>query len=230
MIPLPPEQREEIAQAAKELLEQRAKLAKGLADDYTTYFDRLNDVTSKQQELATQSDVLRQELNEALLWVQATPPMQPRDIEEAGQALIWLADGFKSPGLRREFWQSLTNRPLLVVLAGLAILALVAGRRTAKETLRELGQTAARSYLVPFSTTFRAFVLTIVLAVLWPTVVACLGWCLYSNLAAAAITRGVGAGLLTSATVYLALEFTRQLLGSGGLAEAHFRWDAGESA
>ena len=63
-------------------------------------------------------------------------------------------------------------------------------------------------------------------AVGWPGLMWYFGWRLNSAAEASALCKALGAGLLATARVFLALELLRQTCAAGGLGEAHFGWSA----
>ncbi len=66
--------------------------------------------------------------------------------------------------------------------------------------------------------------LTALVSLLWPGLLAFLGWRLGSSLFADDFSRAVSAALLTTATIFLSFEFLRQVSRPNGLADVHFDW------
>ena len=69
-------------------------------------------------------------------------------------------------------------------------------------------------------------VLTALISILWPTVLAFLGWRLMAPATASLHAQNIAYGLRMTALLFLSLELLRQICRRKGLAEAHFGWPA----
>lgn len=218
------QERDQLTEAFRVLLGRQRDLLKDLEDDYTAYFNLLNELNAKEQELLTTSKTVERLVEEHLLWVRAHGIFRWENLRRAGEALTWLTLLKNWEGVGRDAWQALKTRFLLCISSFLLFIGLAIGHHSFYRKLRLLGEEAAKSTLIPFRTSLWALWLTILLTMLWPSLVFGLGWSLYSSLDATEFTRAVGAGMLLSGGVYIALELTRRLLSPHGLAESHFRW------
>lgn len=217
-------QRESLTSSAEQLFTQRRQLLHDLEVDYTTYFNELNELNAAQQQLLTLSLDVNESADTNLMWIRANDTYTWSDFTECGAVLRWvcLPENWRQVG--NDAWAAINASPVLCIASVVLFIALAIGRKTFKAALGELGVEAAKSYLVPFSTTVKALAYTILLTLLWPSLIFSLGFCLYQYMGAAEFSRAVGRGLIASAEVCLLLELTRRLLGKDGLAESHFKW------
>ena len=209
---------------AKRLYSQRQQLLRDLDRDYTNYLSLLKSLNLQQQQLRAKTRRVKKLIDEHLMWVQGNGVYSTEDLQQVPQAAAWMLqrDNWRQVG--DDAWKALRLRPIFCVASLLLFVILAVSRRSLQRRLKSLGDEAASSYLAPFTVTLKALGVTFLLTWLWPSLVLGLGWCLYFSFGAAPFTRAVGAGLIISATVYVALELTRRLLSRKGLAEAHFRW------
>jgi potassium efflux system protein len=221
-----PEQKTAIGDAAQELYTQQRTLLQDLESDTTAYFNLLNDLNAFENRLLNTSLRLESMVDDHLMWVRGCGPFRWENLKASGMALGWLFNTDNWRQVLRDSRSVSEHRPLPVIGWLVLFVILIVSRRASSQRLQELGRMASTSYLVPFRITVQAAGFTILLAIIWPTLVFGLGHCLYSDLEAADFSRGVGVGLITAAEVFLVLELTRRLLARGGLAEAHFRWNA----
>jgi potassium efflux system protein len=218
------QQRAELTNTARELLQQRRQLLNDLQADYTSYFSSMMTLSGKQEELIDATEKTLEILDHDMLWQQAMGPITVARIRTGADAIETLFDVKKWNHVGRDWIAAVENDPLRTGLGCVLFLVLLATRGRTRRELRRLGELAGASYLVPYHTTLKALGLTIVLTLLWPAMVFAVGWCLYAELAAPEQSRAVGAGLLYMSVTYMSLEFWRVLCSRGGLAEAHFRW------
>ena len=214
----------EFKESSMALLTTQRELSQILEADYTAYFDLLIDLNANEQELSNTTNRVTELVAGNLMWVRARSVFGWESLRNSLDSLAWLASPSNWRHVLEDTWDVIRSRPLLCLSSLVVFLVLAFGRKRLQSRLRQLGEQAARSCLVPFRTTLEACWLTILLTWLWPSLVFGIGWCLANSPTAAEFTRSVGSGLMFAGVVYVALEFTRRLLSNNGLAEAHFRW------
>ena len=215
---------EAFIETGKELLATQRQLLQDLEADYTAYFDLLIDVNANEQELHNSTERVTELVAEHLMWVRARGVFGWQSLRNSLDSFAWFASPSNWRRVLADTWEVIWTRTFLCLSSLIVFAVLAVGRSRMQSRLRELGQQAARSVLVPFRITLQACWLTVLLTWLWPSLVFGIGWCLTYSPTAAEFTRAVGAGLMFAGVVYVALELTRRILGNNGLAEAHFRW------
>ncbi len=214
----------ELMKSSTALLVTQRELSQILEADYTAYFDLLIDLNTNEQELSNTTERVTRLVAENLMWVRARSVFGWQSLRNSLSSLAWFASPSNWLRVFVDTWDVIRSRPLLCLSSLIVFLGLAFSRLRLQSQLRRLGEQAARSCLVPFRTTLHACWLTILLTLLWPSLVFGIGWCLANSPTSAEFTRSVGAGLMFAGVVYVALEFTRRLMSNNGLAEAHFRW------
>ena len=220
----PDEQLAEVEEAAEDLYVQRQELCRALERDYTSYLNLLNELGALEQQLQAKTEKVEQLVNTQLMWIQGHGVYTVEDLRQIPTAVSWLCSSRNWRTVGQDLWKALRERPVFCVASLLLFMLLAVGRSSLQSQLRDLGDRAAASYLESYWTTLQALGVTFLLTWLWPSLVFGIGICLFFSYEAADFTRAVGAGLIFSGSVYVALEFTRRLLSRNGLAEAHFRW------
>ncbi|MEQ8790904.1 MAG: mechanosensitive ion channel [Pirellulaceae bacterium] len=214
----------EVAAAAEQLFALRKQTLEDLETDYTALFNLLIDLNAQEQELLNKSRQVRSLVDDNLMWVRGSDLYGWSNLTASFEAVVWLvqADNWRQVG--GDALDSLSTRPWAVIAPLLLFVVLFVFQRRIRRNLRALGEQAAVGYLAPFRTTLKALGLTLLLTLTWPSLVFAVGGCFYWSLQAADFTRALGAGLLVSGFVLVAMEFTRRLLSADGLADEHFRW------
>ncbi len=215
------EKKQEILNTGRKLLEQQRNLLGDVRDDYSAYFNRLNNLNAKQQELVANTTALEKTLDQHLLWTSTASNLGPADVQPGYSAARWMLDAQNWREVWLDLRDSVQRNPAQLALPLLMIIAVVLRWPLARR-LRLLGETVSRDPQAPYGYTWWALAVTILRTMVWPAVFLILGWWLYSNLLAGHFTRTVGIGLLTMGLALAPATFLQQMLRRGGLSEAHF--------
>ena len=216
--------RDQLATDTQQLLELKRQVLEALRGDYATYFNKLVDLSTKEQQLITAASDYGELIDKHILWVRSIAPWDPAQLQSMRRAVGYLTSWDNWAGVGLSLRKTLLERPLSAALAGLAFVLLGGRQRQIRARLRALGEQAAQSYLEPISCTFHALVLTFLLSALWPAMVWFLGWYLSTALETPDFARAAGVGLLTTSRVFWTLQLLRAVCRPQGLAESHFRW------
>jgi len=195
-------------------------------DEYGIYVDRLGRLEETARELATETRVFREQIEEHILWVRSVAGGDPPDPVAAGQAAGWLldprtwADGLRPAAARAaRSWGRTALLALLVLAAFLA-------ERLGRARIRALAPRVVRYTTDSSAHTWKAAGWTLVCAAAWPALCWALGRILLP--VPQELPQALAPALDELARLLLLFELARRVLRPSGLAEAHFRWP-GES-
>ncbi len=206
------------------LLEEQRSLLMKLSETYTKYLNILSEIDYSRQRLVEVATRYAAFLDENLLWVKSSRPIDHQFLGNLGNAARW----FLSP----QQWSETGNRlvramnarkPLVLILCAL-ILAPLGARRVIKERLAEISELVAVARNDRFRYTLDAIGLTVLLVTPGVAVVYGVGWLLDSNANSPEFTRAVGRGLCAASIPLYLLETFYRIFSPGGIAELHLRW------
>ncbi|MHC4127084.1 MAG: mechanosensitive ion channel domain-containing protein [Planctomycetota bacterium] len=223
---LPESERSAIEAEAREQLRLKRQYLGDLNDEITLYFNRLEALNHKEQQIVELTERIADFIDERILWIRSAPPLGLTDIGEATKALAWLASPTEWDRLRRTAWADAKTdvaviAPIFVVLA-----LLVALRRWLKRRMRTIAARLANPSTDTFGRSIEATAITLVRAAAWPIVL----WSMAAWLASAdasselELGQALAAGLRRAGLALFMFLLARELCLPQGLGEAHFRW------
>jgi potassium efflux system protein len=221
------DERREIEVAVQDLLQTRRGLVDALLNDCNAYFTKLVDLDAEEQLLIKEVQKFAAYIDERVLWIQSTSLPHIGDVKELSEALAWIIDGRNWAGVGQSLGRSVLASPASAVVGLPVFLALAVGRRRLRSQLRSIGVSAAKPTAQTHLPTMRALLLSALIGVTWPALLAFLGWRLSPFLNVTDFAKAVGAGFTAVAVVFVTAELFRQILAPKGLAECHFGWPAG---
>jgi len=221
---VPPEDRERVEQALRELLQTQRNYLDELIDDYETYFEKLVDFDARQRELIDRTKKLNEFIDARVLWV---PSGQPMGIDAAAlsvDALEWLLGS----RYRAQLWRATVDAAqrdlwltILFVLA--AVLSVLLAPR-ARRRIGALGEQVRSHTTTSFMPTIEALGLTLLMVPWLPGLVIYLGWHLGRSPQATHYVRSVSEGIVAAGVFWLTLRFVNKVLRPNGLAVAHAKF------
>ena len=164
-------------------------------------------------------------LSERLLWVRSVrqPGLEtlqhiPVDIAHLLSPGNWLGvvDNLTSPSVAM---------PLLVLALIVAVVFVIRGRRL-YHRLIQTGREVGKPLTDRFGFTLRAMSYSMLIAAVWPLLIAVTGWQLSATLETTEFSGAVSAGLLWLAPTLFFLRLFRVMCIKRGVAEVHFRWSS----
>jgi len=214
--------RQEAATAIRDLLESRRKYLDSLINDFQAYRDKLVDLTVEETELIGRIKRSEDYIKEHILWVPSAPLPSMNELRRTTKALQWLFNEAEWRGTARMLAAGLRSRWLSLPIVLPVLLGLLFMRGRLVRALRERGEVAARASCSTIVPTVGALILTVVLALRWPAILACAAWVLAAPMDAPPFAKGVASALYVVALTFVAVELFRQTCRPTGLAEAHF--------
>jgi len=217
-------ERQAVVAELRPLLGERQQLLEKLSGGYSNLTSSLVALDEAQRKLIDQAELYGMLLDRHLLWIRSSPQLDSAWLKKLGSALEWLVE----PAHWREVWQNLgrgaRNQPALAMLGALIFFGLLRYRRLIIKRLCEEVDAIGDVRRDRFGLTGRALVMTALLALPWPWLLAWLAWLLFGSGNAADFSRGVGFGLVASMFLTINITLMRQLCRPQGLAMAHFGW------
>lgn len=221
---MPLDQRMMIQAELRVLLSSQKEVLNKLSIAYTTYLRTLGDVDFARRQLLNQTGKFSVFLDERLLWVPSSEPINAAYPIDLYHSLQWLL----SPGnwklLIRDAVRIGIDNLFLSLLAVAGLVLLRSGRNWAKQQLIAISGKVEKIYTDNFYYTWKALACTLVLVSPLPFFIYLLGWFLSVDWSAADFSRAVGEGLQSAAIPMFILRFFYRLFAPSGIANHHFQW------
>ena len=209
------------AEAARILAAEKELLAT-LVREVDGYLNELVQVDTLERDWAARCREFADFIDERILWIPSSPPLWeaattalPGELRRIGNRSSWALA--TSPN-----WAIGPLALLISTMVGIGVLYRF--RRQLLEQLTARGAAASKSSCVSLLPTWIAFFSTVLLALPGPAAALMAGWVLDTAFAEDTLGHHLGATLDRVAWLLLAAETARQIVRSGGLAEAHFGW------
>ena len=221
---LPASDRMMIQAELRVLLNNQKDLLNKLSTAYATYLRTLGDVDFAQQQMRTQANKFADYLDERLLWVPSSTPINSDFWHGLYDAITWLFSPNNWLTLAKDILNVTLKTPYLTVLLILGSMLLPVLRNWAKQELSLIANKIEKIYSDNFSNTLRALLYTLILVLPLPVFLDYLGWFLAGNALVANFSKAVGAGLQSIAIPLFAYQFFYRLFAEDGIAVKHFQW------
>lgn len=226
---VPLDQRMMIQAELRVLLTSQKEVLNRLSIAYSTYLRTLGDVDFARQQLLNQARKFADFLDERLLWVPSSEPINSAYPLALYHSLQWLL----SPGNWKLVIQDAVrigiDNLFLAILALFSLLLLYSCRNWAKRHLVTISNKIEKIYSDNFYYTCKALACTLVLVSPLPLLVCFFGWFISADLYAADFSKAVGEGLQGAAIPMFLLQFFYRLFAPAGIANNHFQWQKSSS-
>lgn len=221
---LPADQRMMIQAELRVLLNSKKDLLNRLSAAYAAYLRTLGDYDFARQQLELQIDKFAKFLDERLLWVPSSEPVNLVFFAGLYESAQWLLSPLNWMDVFEDLLQSTLSRPFWALLALLILGFLPSVSKWTKAQLASLLEKAEKIYTDNFNNGLQALVYTLLLVLPLPTLIYLIGWFLDSGWHAADFSKAVGTGLMTTAIPLCLLQFFYRLFSVEGIAVKHFQW------
>ena len=195
-----------------------------LEKNYTDYFDKLGQLDATEQEFIREIELHRSYISEHVLWIRSNSVLNADDVRTALTTFRRFISPSQWADVARTLSKDVGANHRVYFLAGVMVLVLAMLQRRFRSNLAGIGVRAAKATFCEFSPTVRATIITALISLPWPAVMAFAGWRLSSSAADSPFPRAVGAGLIGLAAGLLSLTLVRQICRPLGLGPAHFAW------
>ncbi len=221
---LPEYKRRRMERLLQELLWKKRSSLQSLVNDYTTYFEKLMELDTKERELVDAVQAFSDFIDARILWVRGVEPFKPETLSQLWASVKWMFDPDNWKTASRTLWDDVSGNPGLYILLGLLLVGTLAGRRKITVRLRAVHEEAGKPWCTDFGLTFEALLLTLLVAALLPVFIGMLGWRVRSLGGVTDFVHAIGSALEFTVIMYLTLEIPRQVFKPDGLGRVHFKW------
>ncbi len=220
-----PADRQQIDNELRYLAKDRQQFLVQAYKTGNTYLRTLSELDVAQRSLSEAVEQYDSFLDEHLLWVRSTRPinlssisMLPRQWKELLAPDHWW-------DILNTLYLQATSKPWMAfTLIIVGMLLWKAG--PIRSRLIATGDNVGNVMRDSISTTAWGMVLTILLACTWPLLMASIGWQLLTALESSSFTKNIGNGLIMTSKGLFILRVYRTLCIQGGIADRHFKWPA----
>ncbi len=221
---VPVSDRERIEKDLRKLLTTQKKTLNKLSETYTDNLRILADLDFEHKQLVDESVDYAQFLDERLLWIRSSPPLNIDTLKDLPDAFAWQVSPNNWQTLVSAIISDFFSAPIIYVLAVIVLVIVVQYRRAFLKSLLELADKVKRIYSDQFSYTIAALLLTLLLALPFPVITGFFSWRLLHDHPTDPFVQSVGGALALTAVSLLVLRFLTYFCRKGGVAQAHFHW------
>ncbi len=206
------------------LLNNQKELLNKLSAAYSNHIHVLGDLDFAKQQLLTQSEKFAAFLDERLLWVPSSAPVNAAFLSGLYDSAGWLLSPRNWLTLLKDAGRIAWEKKFISFIGLLSLILVPKLRGWAKSQLREIAKKAEKKYSENFSDTLKALLYQLILVSPLPFFVYLLGWYLNANSAAVNFNKAVGAGLESCALPLFGMQLIYRLFAADGFACHYFQW------
>jgi len=221
---LPSSERMMIQAELRVLLNNQKEVLNKLSAAETAYLRTLGDLDFANQQLLAQSAKFAGYLDERLLWVRSSAPVNTGFISGLYESITWILSPYNWLALIKDTIAIAINNPFLTVLLVAISLLLPLVRSFAKQQLQIISEKIEKIYTDSFSHTFKALAYTLILVLPLPLLLFIWGWYLSGESQGTEFSKAIGEGLSSAAFPLFGLELLYRLFAAKGMAVHHFQW------
>ncbi|MDA1053429.1 MAG: mechanosensitive ion channel [Planctomycetota bacterium] len=217
---------EYFAQMVGELLTTKEELLSKLIRDHDEYLRLLSELEVAQNELLARTEESEAFIDERVLWIRSSDPIGLAHFSQAWDELHDLTQPAQWTAVSLAIKNRVVRRPLLAVLAVLAIFLMILCRDRFRRQINRICEAETDKLQGHFLPTIEAIVAAALATAFWPGLMWLAGWQLKTTHEMPDLGVAVGLGLESAAYAFWLCRFARQLCRRNGIAETHFQWNA----
>ncbi|KAF0097383.1 MAG: potassium efflux system protein KefA, partial [Hyphomonadaceae bacterium] len=221
---LPDAERMMIQAELRVLMNSQKELLNKLSVADNAYLRTLGDYDFARQQLMTQAEKFAHYLDERLLWVPSSEPIDADYLLGLFHSVRWLLSPSNWLEFGKDTLKLIVKNPFRGFFALLSLVVLVLGRGWCKRQLLEIDRQVGRFYSDHFLHTLKALGYLLVLVLPLPLLFFYWGWFLTNTYHVSEFAKAVGVGLQTAAVPLFFLQFFYRLFAPQGIARKHFQW------
>ena len=221
---LPSEQRMMIQAELRVLLNSQDDLLNKLSVDYSTYLRTLGDFDFSRQQISVIANKFAVYLDENLLWVKSSDPINIHYISSLFHSTQWLLSPVNWMSLIKDTHRMVQQSPFLIAFGVFSLVLLMLYEKEAKKQLLAIAVKVGKLSTDNFSYTLQALAYTLIIVLPIPMLSYYLGWFLSDSLHVSDFSKAIGEGLQSSASPIIFLQFFYHLFAEQGIARSHFQW------
>ncbi|MBI2480037.1 MAG: hypothetical protein HYV60_15820, partial [Planctomycetia bacterium] len=206
------------AQMVAELLTTKEELLSKLIRDHDEYLRLLSELEVAQKELVTRTEESESFIDERVLWIRSSDPIGREHFNQAWAELQDLSHPAEWAAVSIAIKNRAVQRPLLAVLAVLAIFLMILCRDRFRRQINRICEADPDELRGHFLPTVEAVVAASLATAFWPGLMWLVGWQLKTTYGMPDLGTAVGQGLRSAAYVFWLCRFARQLCRESFLA------------
>ncbi|MCP4622121.1 MAG: hypothetical protein GY850_01150 [bacterium] len=204
----------------QQLITNRLDIIRKLQSGYDRIFKLIQDIEFTEQKLVNTAEDFGELLDRHLLWIRSSKPIRIGDIKKLQVSLGW----FIRPAVWGRFFKDM-GRSLHQKTAVWTIgLFLIVSRRWARRKLKDIAECVEQQVEDSFLLTINALGLTMVLAAVWPFLLAFPAVQLINLRLADPFSTGIAGGLIHATGPLIFMVLFYNICRQNGLAQTHFQW------
>jgi potassium efflux system protein len=208
----------------QELVANRLDIIHKLQSVYNRIFRLIQDIEFTEQKLVNTAEDFGELLDRHLLWIRSSKPVRIGDIQKLQVSLGWFFEPASWNQLFLDMGRSFRQKTAVWTIGLLVGLFLIVGRRWARGKLKSIAECVEQQVEDSFLLTMKALGLTVLLAAIWPFLLAFPAIQLMSLRTAAPFSTGIAGGLIQATSILIFLVLFYNICRQRGLAQTHFQW------
>ncbi len=208
----------------RQLLSEQKELLNKLSKADASYLRSLGDYDFAKQQILKQAGKYALYLDERLLWVPSSAPINKAyflNLYDAGKWLLSLANWQKAAV---NLFNSMVSNSFFTFLAVLLIATLLRYQQRLSKKITGIGIKVGLIYSDQFHFTLSALAYTVITILPVPLALFFAGWLLESGAQSADFSLAIAKGLQATAPPWFFLHLFYQLFAPYGIVEKHFNW------
>ena len=206
------------------LVANRLDILEKLKSGYERIFKLIQDIEFTEQKLVNTAEEFGELLDRHLLWIRSSKPVRIGDIQKLQVSLNWLFKPASWLQLFQDIGRSFRQKTAVWTIGLLIGFFLIASRRWARRKLKSIAKHIAQQVEDSFLLTIKALALTVLLAAVWPFLLAFPAVQLLRLQQDDTFSTAIAGGLISAANLLIILVMFYHLCRQHGLASAHFQW------
>ncbi|MGD1974485.1 MAG: hypothetical protein PVG73_10485, partial [Desulfobacterales bacterium] len=182
----------------QELITNRLDILQKLKSGNNRSFKLIQDIEFTEQQLVNTAKDFGELLDRHLLWIRSSKPVGIGDIRKLHVSLGWFFKPAYWDQLFEDLGRSFRQKPAVWTIGSLIGLFLIVSRRWTRRKLRDIAECVEQRVEDSFLLTIKAIALTVVLAAVWPFLLAFPALQLTSLRQATPFSTGIAGGLINA--------------------------------
>ncbi len=208
----------------RELVANRLDIIQKLKSGYDRIFKLIQDIEFTEQKLVITAEDFGKLLDRHLLWIRSSKPVRIGDIQKLQVSLGWFFEAASWGRLFKDMGRSFRLKTAVWLIGLLIGLFLIVSRRWARRKLKDIAECVEQQVEDSFLLTIKALGLTVVLAAVWPFLLAFPAIQLTGLRQADPFSTGIAGGLVYATRPLIFMVLFYNICRQHGLAQTHFQW------
>jgi len=208
----------------QQLVTNRLDIIHKLQSSNDRIFKLIQDIEFTEQTLVSTAEDFGELLDRHLLWIRSSKPVRLGDFKNLQVSLGWFFKPAFWGQLFKDLGRSFQEKTAVWIIGLLIGLFLIVSRRWARRKLKDVAECVEQQVEDSFLLTIKALALTVMLAAVWPFLLAFPAVQLTSLRQPDPFSTGIAGGLIPTARLLIFVGLLYTICRQNGLAQAHFQW------